>query len=78
VISVLFCSSKVYNVLKTSISCGVKRLNLSLIPFFMLSRDSKILFACLNSKLCVCWCVCLSVCLFVGTPSFPMEVFEFW
>ena len=79
-ISVVFCSSRAYNVLKTSISWGVRRLNFRRIPFFMLSRDSKMLLACLNSDgsmLCVCWCVCLSVCLFVGTPSFPMELCEF-
>ncbi len=63
--------------LKTNISWGVRRLNLSLISFFMASSDSSILFTCLKSKLeflCVCWCVgvCVGVC--VGTPSFPVEI----
>jgi len=65
-------------VLKTSISCGVRRLNFSLMPFFILSNDLRMLFACLKSVFCVCWCVCLCVCLFVGTPSFPVEIILFW
>ena len=37
--------------LKTSISWGVNLLNLRRIPFFILSRDVNILFACLKSEL---------------------------
>jgi len=65
-------------VLKTSISCDVRRLNFSRMPFFMLSNDSRILFICLNSVFCVGLCVCWCVGLSVGTPSFPMEIILFW
>jgi len=73
VISLLF-SSKIYNVLKTSISWGVRRLNLSLISFFILSNDSNTLLTCLKSKFCVCWCVGVLVGVCVGTPLFPVEI----
>jgi len=42
-------------VLKTSISWGVRRLNFRRIPFFMLSSDDNILFACLKSEFGVFW-----------------------
>ena len=41
--------------LKTSISWGVRRLNFRRIPFFMLSSDESMLFACLKSELGVVW-----------------------